>query len=72
MGQKLNKYPPHSVAMVKGHLDQARKNQHSTKPLPTPSSKKIVTFAPLPSTRSGVTFANSTGASGKRHRRLRH
>jgi hypothetical protein len=27
----LNKYPPTSVAMVKGHLDQTRKNQRSTK-----------------------------------------
>ena len=28
----LAKYPPHSIAMVKGHLDQTRKNQRSTKP----------------------------------------
>jgi hypothetical protein len=38
--QTLNKYPPQSVAMVKGHLDQTRKNQQSTKrttpPTPTP------------------------------------
>ena len=27
----LLKYPPHSVAMIKGHLDQTRKNQRSTK-----------------------------------------
>ena len=27
----LTKHPPHSVAMIKGHLDQARKNQRSTK-----------------------------------------
>jgi hypothetical protein len=27
----LRKYPPPSVAMVKGHLDQSRKNQNSTK-----------------------------------------
>lgn len=35
MGQTakaLKKYPPQSVAMIKGHLDQARKNQRSTKP----------------------------------------
>jgi hypothetical protein len=30
----LTKYPPRSVAMVKGHLDQVRKNQNSTKPAP--------------------------------------
>ena len=38
--QALNKYPPQSVAMVKGHLDQTRKNQLSTRrtrpPTPTP------------------------------------
>ena len=37
----LRKYPPTSVAMVKGHLDQARKNQRSTKTTthtPPPSS----------------------------------
>ena len=32
----LRKYPPASVAMVKGHLDQSRKNQRSTKPKTTP------------------------------------
>ena len=38
--KSLAKHPPTSVAMVKGHMDQARKNQHSTKnpatALPTP------------------------------------
>jgi hypothetical protein len=28
----LRKYPPNSIPMVKGHLDQSRKNQQSTKP----------------------------------------
>jgi hypothetical protein len=28
----LKKHPPHSIAMVKGHLDQTRKNVRSTKP----------------------------------------
>jgi hypothetical protein len=28
----LRKYPPQSVPMVKGHLDQSRQNQRSTKP----------------------------------------
>jgi hypothetical protein len=27
----LQKYPPHTVATAKGHLDQSRKNKHSTK-----------------------------------------
>ena len=30
----VKKYPPRSIAMVKGHLDQDRANQRSTKPLP--------------------------------------
>jgi len=37
--QLVRKYPPQSIAMVKGHLDQSRKNQRSTKmPSTTPSS----------------------------------
>jgi len=28
----VRKYPPQSAAMIKGHLDQSRKNQRSTKP----------------------------------------
>ncbi|KAI2494253.1 hypothetical protein MHU86_20271 [Fragilaria crotonensis] len=32
----LRKYPPLSVAMIKGHLDQSRKNQRSTKPVSPP------------------------------------
>jgi len=28
----LRKYPPQSEAMIKGHLDQTRMNQHSTQP----------------------------------------
>ena len=31
----LAKYPPRSVATIKGHLDQTRKNQRSTKLIPT-------------------------------------
>ena len=31
----LKKYPPHSVATAKGHLDQARANTQSTKPKPS-------------------------------------
>jgi hypothetical protein len=33
----LLKHPPHSAAMIKGHLDQTRKNQRSTKPTPSTS-----------------------------------
>jgi hypothetical protein len=31
----LRKYPPHSAATIKGHMDQARQNQRSTKQKPT-------------------------------------
>jgi hypothetical protein len=31
---KLRKYPPRSYATLKGHLDQTRQNQHSTKAVP--------------------------------------
>ena len=50
----LRKYPPHSAAMIKGHLDQSRKNQRSTKatlisPDPEPSSEPdIETFPHSP------------------------
>ena len=45
----LRKYPPHSVAMVKGHLDQARKNQRSTKKaLPSTSPPTDTTDSPDP------------------------
>lgn len=30
--QLVRKYPPRSAAMIKGHMDQTRKNQRSTKP----------------------------------------
>ena len=33
----LAKYPPRSYAMVKGHMDQTRKNQNSTKTANEPS-----------------------------------
>ena len=32
----LKKHPPHSTAIFKGHMDQTRKNQRSTKPAATP------------------------------------
>ena len=35
--QLIHKHPPHSVAMVKGHLDQTWKNQHLTQALAEPS-----------------------------------
>jgi len=39
--------------------------------LRVPTSSKTVTFAPLPTPTTGLTFANSTGATGKQRRRIR-
>ena len=39
--KSLRKHPPQSIAMAKGHLDQIRKNQRSTKtPVEPPTSSK--------------------------------
>jgi hypothetical protein len=70
----VRKYPPRSVAMVKGHLDQTRTNLRSTKPTPLatnvtlaeqstpepPGTKTHYCFAAcLPST--GQIFTDQTG-----------
>ena len=63
----LHKYPPHSVAMVKGRLDQARRNQRSTKstlltPTPSdttdPSDPTLLPDNPFPSSDPGNTRAH--------------
>jgi hypothetical protein len=36
--ETLRKCPPNSAATYKGHLDQSRKNQRSTKPKPSPTT----------------------------------
>ncbi len=38
--ESLKKYPPHSMATAKGHLDAIRKNQKSTKPAQAESNKQ--------------------------------
>ena len=43
----LRKHPPRSFPMVKGHLDQARKNQRSTRP-PKPAPPDASPSLPLP------------------------
>ena len=55
----LRKHPPRSVAMVKGHLDQARQNQRSTRPSHTTSrpttddtSDNTSPPSPIPNERS--------------------
>ena len=54
----LTKSPPHSVAMIKGHMDQARKNQKSTKPkdqpVDSPPSPPTSTASPLATTETNA------------------
>jgi hypothetical protein len=47
--EALRKHPPRSIAMAKGHLDQSRKNQRSTKPAPT-----VIPPEPIPPTLSAT------------------
>ena len=50
---QVRRYPPQSLALVKGHLDQTRANQRSTKPKPskplpnTPKTSNTNSFAAL-------------------------
>ena len=46
--QSVNKYPPHSIATHKGHLDQSRKNQRSTKKYANPKQHRKATKTPSP------------------------
>jgi hypothetical protein len=52
----LRKYPPRSIAMVKGHLDQSRRNQCSTRATPPPPPGFVAPSSP-PTTPS---FPDST------------
>jgi hypothetical protein len=74
----LANYPPQSVAMIKGHLDQSRKNAHTTKPSdPTPqddpSDPTLITELEktfpvsdlLDGTRSHFCFVATTEHTGK-------
>lgn len=44
----LKKFPPQSIAMHKGHMDQSRKNQRSTKPAQNIDLDSILFPQPLP------------------------
>lgn len=55
----LQKYPPQSVAMIKGHLDQDRKNQRST--------RRGDTAAPLPAPSPDDTFPSSDRDNARTH-----
>jgi hypothetical protein len=41
----IRKHPPCSVAMVKGHLDQTQKKQHSNKPKTNPTPDELKSIA---------------------------
>ena len=66
----LRKHPPHSIAMIKGHMDQSRQNQRSTRtdtqpdtaPTPdatpsSPSDDDIAPTSPTPNHRSHLCYA---------------
>lgn len=44
----VRKYPPSSSAMIKGHLDQSRQNQRSTKTAPPPGFPALDEDTPFP------------------------
>jgi hypothetical protein len=62
----LQKYPPQSVPMIKGHLHQTRQNQRSTKP--TTAEKPIPALLPSEPTDSQDSFPNSESPNVKTHR----
>jgi hypothetical protein len=58
----LRKYPPRSIAMIKGHLDQTRKNQRSTQPkkltpIDTAHPTDTSPTSDTPNTRSHICYA---------------
>jgi len=69
----LRKYPPQSEAMIKGHLDQTRMNQHSTQPPPdsSVSSPPLDTDAFLPALDNGdrthFCYAATIAPTGQTH-----
>ena len=71
--KSLKQHPPHSVATAKGHLDQTRKNQRSTKPLsPIPPGYEadlLEDFFPQdkPDRRSHYCYASLISHSGQAH-----
>ena len=64
----LCKYLPHSVPMIKGHMDQSRKNQRTTKPKPTvqtvPADDMFPTSPPN-GTRTHACFAAVMAPTGQ-------
>ena len=69
--QSLTKHPPASVAMIKGHLNQARNNQRSsTKAIPTPAPPDVpilttddTSHDPFPSSEPGNARTHHCDAS---------
>jgi len=55
----LRKHPPHSIPMIKGHLDQARQNQRSTQPQPPPPPTWDLPTTPLSDDALSDSFPSS-------------
>jgi len=56
--QTLRQHPPQSIAMIKGHLDQSRQNQRSTKPKVTIQETMTITKTPNDAESSPTTEPN--------------
>jgi hypothetical protein len=63
--KKLAKYPPRSYAMVKGHMDQARKNQKSTKTATAPADPDDDFLPVVPDARSHFCYATLAKITGQ-------
>ena len=63
----LKKYPPNSVAMIKGHLDQERKNQQSTKTDKVPPSPTPTAATPQRDDDTAVSFPTSDPGNARTH-----
>ena len=65
----LKKYPPHSVTMIKGHLDQERKNQQSTKSVPASPglNQAAAKTQPTDDTEDTANFPTSDPGNARTH-----
>jgi hypothetical protein len=63
----LKKYPPNSVAMIKGHLDQERKNQQSTKASPASPAQPPTSTASPPTDSDLPNFPTSDPGNARTH-----
>ena len=63
----LTKYPPQSIAMIKGHMDQSRKNQRSTKSKPSTNVEPAPISDPDPAADTADMFPPSDPTNARTH-----